>query len=157
MGIGTEFNEELLIPLAEATGGNAYYIETPQQIPDAFRQELGAALAVTCRNAEIKLRLSQGVELRRVHRVLPMIGAFDPGPDQAGSYSLYLGDYLPAAPPSLLLEIVLPPWPAGQYRLAQALLAWDDPAGAPVRGTVRQDLVLQLSPGPAGPPNGRVM
>ena len=34
MGIGDEFNEDLLIPLAEQTGGRAYFIQNPNQIPN---------------------------------------------------------------------------------------------------------------------------
>lgn len=159
LGIGVEFNEELLIPLAEATGGNAYFIERPEQIVTAFRQELGAALAVTCRNVEVKLGLTPGVELRRVSRVLPLIGAFDPGPDLGGSYALPLGDYDPAAPPALLVELVVPPCEPGIFRAAQALLAWDDPARGGLRANVRQDVVLRVaaSGAAAAPPNARVV
>jgi Ca-activated chloride channel family protein len=155
LGIGSEFNEELLIPLADSTGGNAYYIETPEQIPEAFRRELGAALGVVCHNLEFKLQLSQGVELRRAHRVLPMIGPLDPGLNQNGSYSLPLGDYDPSHPPALLLELIVPPWRVGAYRAAQTLLAWDDPSGHTTRMKLRQDVVLQV--GGESPPNGRVM
>ena len=157
MGIGNEFNEELLIPLADLTGGNAYYIEAPDQIPDAFRKELGVALRISYKNVEIKLQLPSGVELRRVHRVLPELGAFDPGPNMNGSYALLLGNYDPAAPVALLLEFVIPPWRAGSYRLAQALLAWDDPEGNQARPHQRQDIVLQLAQAVSIPYNGRVM
>jgi Ca-activated chloride channel family protein len=157
MGIGNEFNEELLIPLADLTGGNAYYIETPDQIPAAFRKELGVALRISYRNVEIKLQLTSGVELRRVHRVLPEIGVFDPGPNMKGSYALLLGNYDPAAPIGLLAEFVLPPWQAGSYRFAQALLAWDDPDGGQARPSQRQDIVVQLAHGTSIPYNGRVM
>ena len=58
MGIGAEFNEDLLIPLADSTGGSAYYIETPDQIPDAFRKELGSVQRITYRNLEVKLQLT---------------------------------------------------------------------------------------------------
>ncbi len=40
LGIGTEFNEELLVNLADASLGNAYFARTPQEIPPAFAQEL---------------------------------------------------------------------------------------------------------------------
>ncbi|MFC1878906.1 VWA domain-containing protein [Chloroflexota bacterium] len=157
MGIGSEFNEDLLIPLADLTGGNAYYIESPEQIPQAFRQELGAALRVSYRNVEVKVQLSAGVDLRRVHRVLPEISNFDPGPGMGSSYSLMLGDYDPAAPVTLLLELVLPPRPAGTYRLAQTLLAWDDPEDSMARPSQRQDIVLEMSDQATTPLNGRVM
>ncbi|MBN2548154.1 MAG: VWA domain-containing protein [Anaerolineales bacterium] len=164
MGIGVEFNEDLLIPLADMTGGNAYYIETPDQIPDAFRQELGAALRISYRNVEIKVQLPGGVELRRVHRVFPELGAFDQGPNLAGaevnagsSYSLMMGDYDPAEPQALLLEVVLPAWDKGSYRLAQAMLTWEDPQGGLARPSQRQDVVVQMAGLATLPLNGRVM
>lgn len=157
MGIGSEFNEDLLIPLADLTGGNAYYIETPDQIPDAFRQELGAALRISYRNVEIKVQLSSGVELRRVHRVLPELSDFDQGPDMGNSYALLLGDYDPVMPVALLLELVIPPRPAGTYRLAQTMLAWEDPDGDIARPNLRQDVLVQVSTSATAPLNGKVM
>lgn len=157
MGIGSEFNEDLLIPLADLTGGNAYYIETPDQIPAAFRKELGAALHVSYRNVDIKLQLPAGVTLRDVHRVTPELGNFDPGPNQGGSYALLLGNYDPSLPQSLLLEVVVPGWMAGNYRLCQAVLTWEDPDGGLSRPNQRQDVVIQVVEGAAGNYNQRVM
>jgi Ca-activated chloride channel homolog len=156
MGIGTEFNEDLLIPLADATGGSAYYIETAEQIPDAFRKELGAVQRITYRNLELKLQLSEA-ELRRVYRVLPELGLFDPGPNMDGSYAMHLGDYDPGAPVTLLLEVVLPPRSPGVYRLAQALLTWEDPTMQLERQNLRQDLVFDVFPEAAGGLNEHVM
>lgn len=157
MGIGVEFNEDLLIPLADLTGGNAYYIETPDQIPDVFRQELGAALRISYRNVEIKLRLPEGVKMRRIHRVLPDLSNFDHGPDMGGSYALLLGDYDPAVPQALLVELVIPPWPEGTFRVAQLLLGWDDPEGGLARQSQRQDVVVTMSSKQTAPLNDRVM
>lgn len=157
IGIGSEFNEDLLIPLADMTGGNAYYIENPEQIPAAFRKELGAALRISYRNVEVKLQLPSGVELRRVHRVLPELGSFDQGLNLNGSYSLLVGNFDPSQPVALLLEFIIPPWQAGMYRLAQAVLAWDDPQGGAARPYLRQDVVLQLAASASGPFNERVM
>jgi Ca-activated chloride channel family protein len=132
MGIGAEFNEDLLIPLADQTNGNAYYIESPDKIPEAFRKELGAALRISYRNVEVKLHLSNEVELRHVYRALPEISLFDQGlnldsGDHDDDFSLLVGDYDPAAPIALLLELIIPPLPNGNHRLAQALLAWEKP------------------------------
>jgi Ca-activated chloride channel family protein len=145
MGIGVEFNEDLLIPLADMTGGKAYYIETPEQIPAAFLEELGAVQRISYRNVEVKLQLTRGVELRKAYRVLPEMTNFEPGPEMDGSYALLLGDYDPGAPAALLLELVLPAWDEGIYRLAQAMLAWDDPAELQERQNVRQDVVIQMA------------
>lgn len=147
MGIGTEFNEDLLIPLADSTGGSAYYLETPEQIPDAFLKELGAVQRITYRNLEVKLQLAQAVELRHVYRVLPELSHLDPGPNMEGSYALLLGDFDPGAPVMLLLEVILPPWNAGVYRLARSLLTWDDPTDPLERQNLRQEIVVEVKEG----------
>jgi Ca-activated chloride channel family protein len=157
MGIGTEFNEDLLIPLADSTGGSAYYIETPVQIPDAFHKELGAVQRITYRNLEVKLQLTNDVELRRVYRVLPELSLFDPGPNMEGSYAMLLGDYDPGAPVTLLLELILPAWKAGVYRLAQTLLAWDDPSSQLERQNLRRDIAIEMVEGAEESLDERVM
>jgi Ca-activated chloride channel family protein len=40
VGLGAEFNEELLITLAETNGGHAYFARSPHQVPGIFDQEL---------------------------------------------------------------------------------------------------------------------
>ncbi len=148
MGIGNEFNEDLLIPLADLTGGNAYYIESPDKLCPAFEQELGSALHISYRNMEVKLQLMPGVQLRRVYRVLPELGDFEAGPEMEGSYALLLGDYDPNAPVALLLELVVPPGAQGAYRLAQTMLAWDDPDPQQGRQRLRKDVMIERSDSP---------
>lgn len=145
MGIGNDFNEELLISLSDLTGGNAYYIETPEKLPEAFKKELGSALSIGYRNVEVKIQLAMGVELRRVHRVLPELSDFDEGPDLGSSYSLWLGDYDPDLPQTLLLELVIPPLDEGNHPLAQLLLAWDEPLGGWIRQSKRENVEIMLS------------
>lgn len=157
MGIGAEFNEDLLIPLSDQTGGRAYYIEKPEHIPQVFREELGAAMSVGYQNVEIKLQMPRGVNLHRVYQVLPEISLFDPGPEMDGSYALLIGDYAPESPQTLLVELVFPGWAPGDYRLAQAMLAWDDPDEPGMRQSVRQEVMVRASRSATAQMDGRVM
>mgnify|MGYP001228365188 CR=1 FL=1 len=143
MGLGGDFNEDLLLTLAETSGGNAYFIEEPADIPEAFANELKASQSVALRDLELKLRLYGGVELRRAYRVKPAIS--DLGlPSQAdGSASIPLGDLELQAPPAVLLELIVPPRPAGRYRLAQAVLAHTDKDGMPGPKT-SADLLVEV-------------
>ncbi|RLC63129.1 MAG: VWA domain-containing protein, partial [Chloroflexi bacterium] len=50
MGLGGEFNEELMIPIADQTGGEAYLLEEADDVPAAFARELQRAQAVRYRN-----------------------------------------------------------------------------------------------------------
>jgi Ca-activated chloride channel family protein len=160
VGLGGEFNEELLIPMADQAGGNAYFVSDLSELAAAFAQEFSAVQAVAYRNLELKLRLVQGAELRRAFRVKPVISDLGQLINLGGSYNLSLGDLERDTPPALLLEIIAPPRPVGAYRLAQLVLAYDPlgPGGERLGEKVRQDAIVHYVPGPAiAPPNPRVM
>jgi Ca-activated chloride channel family protein len=112
MGLGGEFNEELMIPIADQTGGEAYLLEDPDDIPEAFARELQRAQAVRYRGLEIKLRPSSGVEVRAAYRVRPTIAPLE-AVNAVGSYSFPLGDLVEGEEPALLLSTGWPrrSWP----------------------------------------------
>jgi len=154
MGLGMDFNEQLLISMADRSGGESYLIEDPQQIPDAFAQELVRAQSVTWRNLSIELGLPGDVTLRRAHRVRPSIAVASPTTDR--SPRIELGHLETDRPPAALLELVVPPRPEGAYRLAQVALR-GQPSGATseqmvhsadilVRYTERPSLAQQTDP-----------
>lgn len=131
MGLGGDFNEDLLLTLAESSGGNAYFIEAPPDIPGAFANELKASQSVALRELELKLRLYGGVELRRAYRVRPTISDLGLPFQVDGGVSIALGDLDLRTPPAVLLELIIPPRSPGRYRLAQAVLAHTDISGMP--------------------------
>jgi Ca-activated chloride channel family protein len=124
MGLGLDFNEELLISLADASGGHSYFVEDPQEIPVSFAQELDIAQSITWRDLSLCLALPTDVTLRRAHRVRPSIAKMTVQAD-----AIALGDLETGQPPSVLLELIVPPRPAGTYRLAQVTLH-GHPSGA---------------------------
>ncbi len=144
MGLGGEFNEELMIPIADQTGGEAYLLENAEDIPPAFARELQRAQAVQYRNVEAKLRPTAGVEVRAAFRVRPSIAPLETV-NEGGSYSFPLGDLLAGEEPALLVELIVPPRAAGTYRLAQALLACDDPAGGMAGWKARADILAEYT------------
>ena len=148
MGLGVDFNDELMISIAENSGGNAYFTPDPQEIPVAFAQELQGVQSIALRNLELKMRLSAGVELRKAHRVKPIISDFGHVPIFDRSFNLPLGDLEQEAQVSALLECTVPPRPEGTYRLAQSVLAYDDPARGIGGDKVRQDIVFQYTSNP---------
>lgn len=54
-GVGEGFNEILMTHLAEHGGANYYFIETPDQIPQIFAEELEGLLSVVAQNAKLKV------------------------------------------------------------------------------------------------------
>jgi len=156
LGVGAEFNEDLLIDLAEGSGGHAHLAWDPADIPYLVARELRGVQSVAARNVELKLRLTPGVELRRVYRVRPAISDLGVPELADRSCSIPLCDFERDAGLAVLLELIAPPRQPGTYRLAQAVLAYDVP-GQAVGEKERADIVVQYAEGPGGALNPAVM
>lgn len=61
LGLGGDFDEDLLKNIATAAGGRFHYIESPDHAPEVFREELGGLLAVVAQNVELALVFADGV------------------------------------------------------------------------------------------------
>ena len=143
MGLGLDFNEELLISLADVSGGHAHFVEDPAEIPGVFQQELAGAQSVAWRDLSLTLEMPGEVTLRRAHRVRPDIVALP-----ANAAQITLGD-LESAGAAVLLELIVPPHPAGTYRLAQvALHARSMGQGSTVQALDQQDIIAQYTEKP---------
>ena len=53
LGFGPEYNEELMAGVARRSGGNYYYIASPEEIPGIFEEELGELGAVVAQNLTV--------------------------------------------------------------------------------------------------------
>jgi Ca-activated chloride channel family protein len=145
LGIGTEFNEKLLVDVADASLGNAYFARTPQEIPPAFAQELAAVQAILMRDVQIDVRLSAGVEVRRVYRVRPAINMVVDEERLERGLTVGMGDFDPTQPPALLVELIVPGKPGGSFRVAQVSVTHEGAEGT--RETLgSRDMVLGYSP-----------
>ncbi|HSJ54662.1 MAG TPA: VWA domain-containing protein, partial [Anaerolineae bacterium] len=73
LGLGDDWNEDLLDEVAEASGGVADFIDSPTKIVGFFDQAVESMHATVVQNAQLILRLANGVTPRQVWQVLPMI------------------------------------------------------------------------------------
>jgi len=144
LGIGSEFNESLLVELADSSLGNAYFARVPQEIPPAFGQELAAVQSVIMRGVEIEITFSAGVELRRAFLVRPSIVGVRDEAREGRTVRVPMGDLDPLNPPALLIEMIVPTRAAGNFRIARVVVSENDPtAGKTVHAT--NDVVMHYS------------
>ena len=66
MGCGEEFDEQVLMALADAGGGRYTYIRSPEQIPDAMSAELGGLLHVMAQNVTVEVTARTGLDITGV-------------------------------------------------------------------------------------------
>jgi Ca-activated chloride channel family protein len=64
MGIGVDFNEDLMERMAIKGGGHFYFIEHARQIPDFLHRELGEVMATVARNVAVTLYLPAGIDAK---------------------------------------------------------------------------------------------
>ncbi len=148
LGLGDEWNEQLLDDLADATQGTSDYIADPGDIEKYFQAVATAAQTIAVRNARLLLRLVQGASPRAVYRVLPMIANLGFKPISEREVNVDLGDVQADPGASVLVELMLPANAPGAYRVAQVELQYDVPAEQRLDQRVRADIMLEFSSTP---------
>jgi Ca-activated chloride channel family protein len=61
IGLGLDYNEDLMTALAAASGGNAYFARHAEMLPDIFARDMQDAVTVTARKVRFRLRCADGV------------------------------------------------------------------------------------------------
>lgn len=127
LGLGEDWNEDLLDDIAEASGGNADFIETPDEINDFFQEAVQRMQDAVVQNATLILRLVNGVVPRQVWRTTPMIENLGYTPLSDQDVQVSLGGIDKGEGVALLVELLIAPRPAGSFRIAQVEVNYDVP------------------------------
>jgi Ca-activated chloride channel family protein len=72
MGVGADFNGDLLEAMARQGGGRFQYVESAPQIPDCVQGELGELLQLAARGVAVEIALPVGVHLRECLNEFPI-------------------------------------------------------------------------------------
>ncbi len=145
LGLGDDWNEELLDEVAEASGGVADFIDSPDKIVDFFDRAVQSMQDTVVQNAQMILRLAAGVTPRQVWQVLPMISNLGYKPLSDRDVQVTLGEMEKGQPRSLLVELLVNARPAGTYRIAQAEISYDVPGLRLVGEKVKADILLDIT------------
>jgi hypothetical protein len=152
LGLGGDFQDDLLTALADLSGGRAVFLRKPEDIPRAVAHELSAARAVAARAVSLRIELDAGVALRRATSLSPTLAPLEPTTLQPTSELLHLGDLGQHSLVHLLLELLAPPTitdsgpAANSMRLAQLSASGEDEAA------VSREVRASLSPMSVAPP-----
>jgi len=108
IGLGGEFQEEVLTDLADRSGGRALFLHKPDDIPRTIAAELAAARAAAARAVSLRVVPAAAV-VRRVTRIRPDLTTLYEGLAGETPPDLPLGDIAGGAQIVLLLELPAPP------------------------------------------------
>ncbi len=132
IGVGIEWNKELLTAIAENYGhGSWYYMEDPQD-PDGgaqpiFEQEFGTLLAKAYSNVTLKMHLFKGVKVKKAQQAEPEAAELALETEDRLA-RITLGSMEKDSPRYVLLDLSLPPRSPGDYLIGQLELVYDVPS-----------------------------
>ncbi|MGI9076884.1 MAG: vWA domain-containing protein [Gemmatimonadaceae bacterium] len=119
-GVGEDFDELLLRDMAHEGGGNFYFIESPQQIPDLLTSELGEALEVVLRQAALRIALPRGADAEPLNRFRSVRTRGD------NELRVELGDLVSGQEVRATIRVQFPHGNIGDRTAVSAVLAGDD-------------------------------
>ena len=123
-GVGVDYDEGLLGPMAVAGGGQFHHLRTPQDIASTFVGELGDMLAVAAGQVRIELQFEANTEIEVVSEYWSGLPAEHGAPDrEAGEASILIGDLMPGEERHAVIRFGFPS--AGQDGgQVQACIVW---------------------------------
>lgn len=101
IGFGVDFNEELLMSVADEGGGRFYYVEQPEDAPGVFLKEFGELSRVFGQNVDVCLEAEEG-------RPAPEVLGDLPVETSGSSATVRLGDILEAERKEAFFALAIP-------------------------------------------------
>jgi Ca-activated chloride channel family protein len=145
LGLGEDWNEDLLDAIKQASGGDSDFIEEPGQITKFFERTVQSMQATVVQNAEMVLRLVPGVTPRQVWQVIPLISNLGYHPISDRDVQVSMGELEKGQGKTLMVELIVPPRQEGRYRIAQAEVSYDVPATSVVGEKAKMDIVMNFT------------
>ncbi|HEX2915248.1 MAG TPA: VWA domain-containing protein [Chloroflexia bacterium] len=143
MGVGTDWNEDLLETVAARSGGASEYIESADKIVSIFMQKIGQLRSTLTQTSSLRFEPDHGTRLKQVYRVTPNIAELSQVETQDGATEVNLGPLSKGIEYSLLMEILIPGRQPGIQRIGNVSVTFSSP-GSP--GALKQvELPLGLN------------
>ncbi len=120
VGVGMDYNEDLMTRLSERSDGNTYFVESSQDLPRIFAAELGDVLNVVARNVKVVIECPGKVKPLRI------IGR--DGRIRGRQVELGLNQLYGNQEKYVLVELELPPGKEGRkMEVARVNVTYEDP------------------------------
>lgn len=135
IGLGLDYNEDLMQSIAEAGGGKYYYVESPVQLASIFQQELKSAFATRARDVHLAFHGSSAV------KHVEMIGFAASG---GRNVSADWPDFYAGEERSVMLRLDIDARNDGPLSLGDFTVAWRD-AQSGASGTVNLPIRVDVT------------
>jgi hypothetical protein len=140
LGVGNEWNEDLLETMTAREDSRAQYITSAGEISQVFADELKRMHSIFAQKVQLSVSARPGGMLRAMDRVRPFIAPVAITEEADLRWAGGLGDWPSSDSQIFLLEVVVPPLGVGEHPLLKLGLRYDLP-GANLRDQTREEIV----------------
>ncbi len=140
LGVGSEWNEDLLETMTARENSRAQYIASAHDITSVFAEELKRMHSIFAQQVKIQIAARPGALVRSLDRVRPFIGPVAITEEAELRWAGGLGDWPGSDVQAFLVEVVVPPLSVGDHPLLKLALRYDLP-GANLRDQVAEEIV----------------
>lgn len=120
VGVGTDYNEDLMTSLSQNSDGNTYFVESSMDLPRIFAAELGDVLNVVAKRVHIIIEFPNGV------KPLTIIGR--DGRVKGSTVELFMNQLYGGQEKYALVEVEIPAGKSGENMdIARAQVSYDNP------------------------------
>jgi Ca-activated chloride channel homolog len=137
LGVGLDYNHDLLVDIANITRGEPYHLDSASVLNTVMEEQVGASLKEVITNAVLKISAVKGVKLESLVKVYPSLAdvniesqPYSMGNIPAGDYSVFVAE----------LSVGGMMRPLSTARLAQASISFSVPGQGSSGETSPQDL-----------------
>jgi Ca-activated chloride channel homolog len=125
-GIGNDYDESLLGPMAVAGGGQFHNLRTHEEIARTFLGELGELLTVAASNVRLEIHATRGTSAE-------VVSAFWSNETHTAQWSVALGDLIACEERHVIVRFGFSPRSAAP-QMVRARLVWVDASGTEAHG-----------------------
>jgi Ca-activated chloride channel family protein len=142
LGIGSEWNEDLLETIAARENSRTHYITSAAEITKIFTAEVERMHNIFAQDVQLRVTLPPQGLLRSLDRVRPYIGPLPIIEEADFAWTAALGDWPESDAQALLMEIVVPPLPVGRHTMLRLQLRYRVPGSEGTTANHEQNLVV---------------
>jgi Ca-activated chloride channel family protein len=123
LGLGSDYNEQLLSAVASTSDGSWYHVTDPTNLPCIFSEELLEMKTIVMVKPELQIQPMNGAQITDIYKVRPVLDQIKKIDIKNETHIIPLGDLVGGQPQNIVMKVELPPKNSGTYQIAQATLA----------------------------------
>ncbi len=127
LGVGEEWNEDLLETMTASENSHARYITDARDIPAVFAEEIQRIHSAFAQKVHLLFEGHKDCSVRSCDRVRPFISAVPLKDDHQVRWLGNLGDWPGIDVQAFLIEMIVPPLPTGTHNLLNVVLRYTPP------------------------------